>query len=244
MLRRGGSDRGFRPIGAGRAAAVLVVAAAGCEVKDSGDDAVAGKRAFVQSCGSCHVLSRAGTTGTTGPNLDAAFARAKFDGLGEDTIKGVVHQQIIDPARSSVMAQANLPEGETAKDIAEYVARVAAESGEDTGALAAAVPKASQESVAAENGRLEIPADPNGLLAYTAGAATAPPGMLTITSPNEAQIPHNIALEGGGVNEVGEVVERGGVSEIEVDVDAGEYTFYCSVPGHRAGGMEGTLTVE
>jgi uncharacterized cupredoxin-like copper-binding protein len=46
------------------------------------------------------------------------------------------------------------------------------------------------------------------------------------------------------VNEEGPVVNNGGVSEIEVDVQPGEYTFYCSVPGHREGGMEGTLTVE
>jgi uncharacterized cupredoxin-like copper-binding protein len=40
------------------------------------------------------------------------------------------------------------------------------------------------------------------------------------------------------------VVQHGDVSEIDVDVDAGEYTFYCSVEGHREAGMEGTLTVK
>ena len=54
-------------------------------------------------------------------------------------------------------------------------------------------------------------------------------------------MPHNIAIEGNGVDEEGQVVQNGGVSRVEVDLKAGEYTFFCSVPGHREGGMEGTL---
>ena len=69
-------------------------------------------------------------------------------------------------------------------------------------------------------------------------------GALTIKSPNPSGTPHNIALEGNGVNEEGEVVQDGGVSKVEADLKPGEYTFYCSVPGHREGGMDGKLTVK
>ena len=138
---------------------------------------------------------------------------------------------------------ANLVTGEDAEDVAAYVASAAGKPGEDTGALAE-VGAQAEGTAEAENGVLEIPADPCGALYYEFADATAPPGALTIESPNESSVDHNIALEGNGVNEEGEVVKDGGVSEIEVDVEPGEYTFYCSVEGHREGGMEGTLTVE
>jgi uncharacterized cupredoxin-like copper-binding protein len=236
------------------AATALLVALTGCELKDDGDNLVAGKTAFVQKCGSCHVLKRAGTTGVTGPNLDEAFRQAREEGLGESTYKGVVYRQILQPARSAQVdpktgkrltaMPANLVTGEAAQDVAAYVATAVARPGEDGGQLAAIGVKRSTEVAKAENGELEIPADPSGGLAYTFGSAEAEAGPLTINSPNKATIDHNVALEGAGVNEIGPIVKNGAVSTIEADVKAGEYTFYCSVPGHREGGMEGKLTVK
>jgi uncharacterized cupredoxin-like copper-binding protein len=57
---------------------------------------------------------------------------------------------------------------------------------------------------------------------------------------NPSSLDHNIAIEGEGE---GEVVGQGGTSRVTATLEAGEYTFYCSVPGHQAGGMEGTLTI-
>jgi uncharacterized cupredoxin-like copper-binding protein len=57
-------------------------------------------------------------------------------------------------------------------------------------------------------------------------------------------VPHAVVIEGNGVEEAGETVQKDGVSEATAEVEAGEYTFYCPVGGHRAAGMEGTLTVE
>ena len=139
---------------------------------------------------------------------------------------------------------AKLYTGEDAQDVAAYVASAVAKPGEDKGALAAVGVKKSDEVAKAEGGKLEIPADPSGGLAYTFGSAEAPAGALEIDSPNESSVDHNIALEGSGVSEIGPVVKNGGVSKVNADVKAGEYTFYCSVPGHRQGGMEGKLTVK
>jgi plastocyanin len=95
----------------------------------------------------------------------------------------------------------------------------------------------------AEGGTLDIPVVPSGALAYEFGSAEAAAGAVTINSVNESAIPHNIAVDGGGVDEQGEVVQDGATSTVEVDLEAGEYEFYCSVPGHREGGMAGKLTV-
>ena len=234
--------------------ATIVAAAAGvsgCNLVDSGTNVVNGKEQFIANCGSCHVLSRAGTTGVVGPSLDAAFERARQDGFGESTFEGLVYAQIDSPNRNPSVdpgtrqtlpaMPADIVTGEDAEDVAGYVASAASKPGEDTGALAQ-VGGGPEGTAEAENGVLEIPA--TGGTNYEFAEATAPAGALTIQSPNESPTEHNIALEGGGVNEEGDVVGQGEVSEIEVDVEAGEYTFYCSVDGHRQAGMEGPLTVE
>jgi len=226
----------------------------GCGLTDTGDNVVNGKQLFVARCGSCHILERAGTRGVTGPSLDASFARAREDGFGQSTFKGIVHGQIgqpanspqVDPATGEVLPlmPVDLVTGADAEDVAAYVASAVARPGEDTGALAQVGAAQAEGTAEAEDGTLEIPADPGGALAYVFADALAQPGALDVTSPNESSVPHNIALEGQGVNEVGEVVQDGGVSEISADVEQGEYQFFCTVTGHRAAGMEGTLNVE
>jgi len=237
LLRRGAA------IAAITATAAVVSAGCGSDIKGDRADLVHGKQLFVERCGSCHALARAGTRGTVGPNLDDASAQSLDDGLGRSTIRGVVLEQILNPRVSSQMP-AKLVTGQSAVDVAAYVADAAAKPGEDTGALAAAVRAVSQRAASAQDGRLEIDADPNGQLAYVVSSATAPAGALEIDSRNASGTPHDIALEEGGrLLDKGEVVSNGGVSSVSVDLRPGSYTFYCSVPGHREGGMEGTLTV-
>ena len=140
---------------------------------------------------------------------------------------------------------ANLVTGEDARTSPPTSRRPPRRAGEDGGRLARGRRGSSpRRSRRPRTGTLDIPADPSGALAYSSAAPRRRAGQLTIDSENEASIPHNIALEGDGVNEEGEVVQDGGTSTIEVDLQPGEYTFFCSVPGHREGGMEGTLTVE
>ncbi len=229
------------------------VALAGCELKDDGDNLVNGKTLFVEKCAACHTLARADAQGVIGPNLDEAWQQAAADGFGRSTYEGVVHRQILQPNRRPQndpvtgeplpIMPADLVTGEDAQDVAAYVASAAAAPGDDPGRLADAGRTQSDAVAMAEGGTLDIPAVPSGALAYEFGSAEAAAGAVTINSVNESAIPHNIAVDGGGVDEQGEVVQDGATSTVEVELEAGEYEFYCSVPGHREGGMVGKLTV-
>ena len=214
-------------------------------VKDPQADVVAGKQLFVQKCGSCHVLSRAGTKGTTGPNLDEAFQQSVKEDFGESAIRGVILKQILFPNRlanaDGVKMPAKLVSGESAHDVAAYVASVSARGGKDAGRLATAVKAAGGGTAVEKAGVLSIPADPGGQLAFAATKATGTPGPVTIEMPNKSGTQHDIVIAGLGQ---GEIVTKG-TSSFKATLDAGKtYTYYCSVPGHRAAGMQGTLTVK
>ena len=240
---RAGRSRPRIHLSIGLAAATgLLVALAGCEVKPGQPDLVNGKRLFVQKCGSCHVLGRAQTKGTAGPNLDQAFQQSLRNGFKRSTIRGIVEEQILYPNRTGPMP-AKLVTGENARDVAAYVALVAARPGKDSGALATAIGGGQKALVKASGGSLDIPADPNGQLLFAAKAAEAPPGPLKLSSTNKSAVPHNIAIEGPGANQIGPVGKGGFVSKITVSLKPGTYTFYCSVDAHRQGGMAGKLTV-
>jgi plastocyanin len=219
-----------------------VGALAGCG--NEKPDLANGKKLFAGkgTCGSCHTLARANTRGTVGPNLDESFRADKRNGLGDSSIEGMVMNQIDHPLKRSAMP-ADLVKGDDARDVAAYVAYAAARRGQDTGLLATAAQPKKGPPIAAKGGTLTIPADPTGGLAYTSDKATAPPGAIKFVSPNKSPIQHNIALK-GPVTGTGPVVGSGGTSTFSATLKPGSYEFYCSVPGHEAGGMKGTLTVE
>ena len=74
-------------------------------------------------------------------------------------------------------------------------------------------------------------------------ARATPAGRVTIVMDNPTPVPHNVSIEGRGVAHEGKTVGEGGRSTVRAKLRPGEYDFYCSVPGHRQGGMHGTLTV-
>ena len=206
---------------------------------------VNGKTLYAENCQRCHALERAGGGANIGPDLDEAFKYAREDGLGERTVEGVVLRQIENVRRNSIMP-ADLVTGDDARDVAAYVAAVAGQPGEDTGALAEAGSKVSSKPIVAEDGALEMPADPSGALAFASTKAEAKPGSVEVVMPNESSVQHNIALraEGGQIVQEGEVVGQGGTSMFTAMLQPGTFAYVCTVPGHEEGGMKGELTVK
>lgn len=204
-------------------------------------DLVNGKIQFVNKCGACHVLERAGTKGTQGPSLDAAFRTPRADGMTAKTVEGVVFRQIGHPRRGSLMP-AGLVKGADARDVAAYVGYAAGIKGKDEGVLAeAGKPKTSAKPIAAKGGTLTIAAIDG--TAFQSTQATAPAGKLTVKMPNKSAIQHDIGLK-QVAGAKGQVVPQGGTSTFTVDLKPGKYTYFCSVPGHEEAGMRGTLTVK
>jgi plastocyanin len=82
-------------------------------------------------------------------------------------------------------------------------------------------------------------------LAFDQKDATAKAGSVTVDLDNKQSLSHDVAIADSSGKVLGQTeLVASGTTSTTVDLQPGSYTFYCTVPGHREAGMEGTLTVK
>jgi plastocyanin len=92
---------------------------------------------------------------------------------------------------------------------------------------------------------LSLAANTEGQLKYSTTSLTAKAGNVSIAFTNMASLEHNVTVASSSGAVVGATPTfAGGTKTLSLNLKPGTYKFYCSVPGHRAAGMEGTLTVQ
>ena len=133
---------------------------------------------------------------------------------------------------------------------------VAACGGSSSSSSSAAAPATSSTTAAAASSssasapssghgsRIAIAANPSGALKFDKSSLTAKAGKVTVTFTNKAPLGHNFTIEtSSGATVAATPTFNGGVKTVSATLKPGTYTFLCTVPGHAAAGMKGTLTV-
>ena len=121
-------------------------------------------------------------------------------------------------------------------------AAAAEEPAEDPGTAPPEGEAPIETEVEAETLDLTSPED--GALVFDPETLEAQTGEVSIDYTNPSEVPHNVAIEGNGEELAqGPTVTGGDSGAATVALEPGEYVYFCSIPGHRESGMEGTLTV-
>jgi plastocyanin len=128
------------------------------------------------------------------------------------------------------------------------VALAACGGGGDNSSSTAATSTTSTTSTTQASGggqAISLSADANGDLAYQERSLTAKSGKATIDFDNPSPLSHDVCVQDSSGKELGcsDVVTQGSAT-LNVDLKPGTYTYFCSVDGHEAAGMKGTLTVK
>ncbi len=134
------------------------------------------------------------------------------------------------------------------------LALTACSSGNDAADDAPPVDAPAADSEAAGNdtaGNDDATATTGGSVTYTATDSItwatpdqeASAGTIDMTLVCSPSVEHELAIEGVDGDAALLSCAPGEQATGEVELTAGEYTVFCSIPGHREAGMEGTLRV-
>jgi len=121
-------------------------------------------------------------------------------------------------------------------------------SNDNSDTTAAATPPPATTAPAGGGGgasTVDISTPPGSDLAFDQKDVSATAGNVTIDFDNKQPLQHDVAVADSSGKVLGQTdLVSSGTANATVDLQAGTYTFYCTVPGHREAGMEGTLTVK
>jgi plastocyanin len=173
----------------------------------------------------------------------SGFTRADFPGspMRGRVVMGVSGLLMV-LAMGSAVHTASVPP--PAKPYTKYV-------GPPKGTAPAPTPLAASASAAAapvakaSPGTVDLSADPAGALMFSTNTLSvkAKAGKVTIVFTNASPVPHNVAVAKGTKVLGSTPTFMGGSKNLVLNLQPGSYTYYCTVPGHRQAGMQGTLTV-
>ncbi|HEY2718681.1 MAG TPA: plastocyanin/azurin family copper-binding protein [Solirubrobacteraceae bacterium] len=201
--------------------AVLVIAAASTAVITSGGEAEAGKPPTYTQFG-------ANTPDTAAPES----ANSSSSAAGASTSTG---------ATSS--APSPTPTPAPAKPTKSTPSKSAPAKTKTSPKATTGTPAPPSSPAATATTTLKLAANPAGQLAYDTKTLSAKAGKVTIDFANASPVEHDVAIAQGTAVAGQTPVFTGGSKTLTLNLKPGTYSFYCTVPGHRQAGMEGTLTV-
>jgi len=92
---------------------------------------------------------------------------------------------------------------------------------------------------------LHLEANSEGQLKYNTTSLSAKAGEVSIDFTNMSPLGHNLTVESASGSVIGATPTfQGATKTLSLQLKPGTYKFFCTVPGHRMAGMEGTLTVK
>lgn len=114
-----------------------------------------------------------------------------------------------------------------------------------TGSSSATSPTPATAPAPTGGSTLSLAANPEGQLSYNTTTLRAKAGKVSIDFTNMASLGHNVTIASASGAVVGATPTfQGGSKTLSLNLKPGTYAFFCSVPGHRQAGMQGTLTVQ
>jgi uncharacterized cupredoxin-like copper-binding protein len=80
-------------------------------------------------------------------------------------------------------------------------------------------------------------------LGFNVSSTTIPANTdVQVTVTNNGALAHDFVIDDLGIQT--KLLNPGESATVTINAAAGDYTYYCSVPGHREAGMQGTITVQ
>jgi plastocyanin len=117
--------------------------------------------------------------------------------------------------------------------------------GDDNETTAASTPAQTAPSGGGGGAALDVSTPSGSDLAFDQKSLSAKAGNVTINFDNKQSLQHDVAVADSSGKVLGQTdLVSSGTTSTTVSLTAGTYTFYCTVPGHKEAGMEGTLTVK